>query len=77
MHGKNLNGSGIGTFTLYAYRILKEDTKTYIQDCEDDGEIHAGSRLLHLLQVVMETSGFFNLCIRLFCLLSNLLFADT
>lgn len=39
------------THNIYAYRIFKEDTKTFIQDCEDDGETHAGGRVLHLLQV--------------------------
>ncbi|XP_046382427.1 protein IMPACT-A-like isoform X2 [Ischnura elegans] len=45
------------THNIYAYRILKEDTKTYIQDCEDDGETHAGGRLLHLLQVGSRKCG--------------------
>jgi hypothetical protein len=39
------------THNMYAYRICKEDTKCIIQDCNDDGEARAGSRLLHLLQV--------------------------
>lgn len=39
------------THNMYAYRILKQDSKTWLQDCDDDGETHAGSRLLHLLQV--------------------------
>lgn len=40
------------THNIYAYRIYKEDTKTFIQDCEDDGENQAGGRLLHLLQIL-------------------------
>ncbi|ODM86665.1 Protein IMPACT [Orchesella cincta] len=40
------------THNMYAYRILKEDSKTWLQDCDDDGETHAGSRLLHLLQIL-------------------------
>lgn len=40
------------THNMYAYRILKQDTKCFIQDCSDDGETHAGSRLLHLLQIL-------------------------
>ncbi|KAJ9592784.1 hypothetical protein L9F63_015562, partial [Diploptera punctata] len=38
------------THNISAYRIYKEDTKTYLQDCDDDGETQAGGRLLHLLQ---------------------------
>jgi putative IMPACT (imprinted ancient) family translation regulator len=40
------------THNMYAYRIWKEDTKCFIQDCNDDGETRGGSRLLHLLQVL-------------------------
>ncbi|KAK7873947.1 hypothetical protein R5R35_012957 [Gryllus longicercus] len=40
------------THNIYAYRIFKPDTKSYIQDCEDDGETQAGGRLLHLLQIL-------------------------
>lgn len=36
---------------MYAYRIYRDDIKSFIQDCEDDGESQAGGRLLHLLQV--------------------------
>lgn len=36
---------------IYAYRIFREDRKTFLQDCDDDGEHGAGGRLLHLLQV--------------------------
>lgn len=38
---------------MYAYRIYNEETKMMLQDCEDDGETHAGGRLLHLLQVTI------------------------
>lgn len=41
------------THNIYAYRIYREDTKSFCQDCDDDGETQAGSRLLHLLQVNM------------------------
>lgn len=43
------------THNIYACRIAKEETsghQSFYQACEDDGEIHAGSRLLHLLQIV-------------------------
>ena len=39
------------THNLYAYRIYNEETKMWLQDCEDDGEDHAGGRVMHLLQV--------------------------
>ncbi|XP_023218130.1 protein IMPACT-like isoform X2 [Centruroides sculpturatus] len=39
------------THNIYAYRIQNTEN-TLIQDCEDDGETHAGSRLLHLLQIL-------------------------
>ncbi len=37
---------------MFAYRITKQDSEVVIQDCDDDGENHAGSRLLHLLQIL-------------------------
>lgn len=40
------------THNMYAYRISNETKGTSIQDCDDDGEDHAGSRLLHLLQIL-------------------------
>jgi putative IMPACT (imprinted ancient) family translation regulator len=40
------------THNIYAYRIYNEQTKMWIQDCDDDGETHAGGRLMHLLQVL-------------------------
>jgi hypothetical protein len=45
------------THNIYACRIAKEETsghQSFYQACEDDGEIHAGSRLLHLLQVYLR-----------------------
>lgn len=39
------------THNMYAYRIYREDSKSFSQDCEDDGEAQAGGRMLHLLQV--------------------------
>lgn len=38
------------THNIYAYRI-KGQKNSKIQDCDDDGETHAGGRLLHLLEV--------------------------
>ncbi|PSN34372.1 Protein IMPACT [Blattella germanica] len=40
------------THNISAYRIYKEDTKCFLQDCDDDGETQAGGRLLHLLQIL-------------------------
>lgn len=37
---------------VMAYRIYNEENNAYIQDCDDDGENAAGSRLLHLLQII-------------------------
>lgn len=42
------------THNIYSYRIFNEQTKMWIQDCDDDGETHAGGRLMHLLQVRMK-----------------------
>lgn len=36
---------------MWAFRIRVPDKGTFLQDCDDDGEAAAGSRLLHLLQV--------------------------
>ncbi|KAJ3663825.1 hypothetical protein Zmor_008047 [Zophobas morio] len=38
------------THNIVAYRILTPKG-TVLQDCDDDGESHAGSRVLHLLQI--------------------------
>ncbi|XP_068624089.1 protein IMPACT-B-like [Battus philenor] len=42
------------THNMYAYRIERKTEKgtTMIQDCDDDGETHAGGRMLHLLQIL-------------------------
>lgn len=40
------------THNMYAYCILKGKSQINIHDCDDDGETHAGSRLLHLLRIL-------------------------
>ncbi|KAI4470192.1 impact-related [Holotrichia oblita] len=45
------------THNISAYRI-KTDTGSILQDCDDDGENHAGGRLLHLLQILNVTNVF-------------------
>ncbi|XP_045192751.2 protein IMPACT-like [Mercenaria mercenaria] len=41
------------THNIYAYRICRKDAHSVLlQGCEDDGETHAGSRMLHLLQIL-------------------------
>ncbi|XP_038218213.1 protein IMPACT-like isoform X1 [Zerene cesonia] len=42
------------THNMYAYRIERQTSKgtTILQDCDDDGETHAGGRMLHLLQIL-------------------------
>lgn len=41
------------THNIYAYRITSEDKPdVFYQGCEDDGETQAGSRMLHLMQIV-------------------------
>ena len=39
------------THNIVAYRIHDTARQVLVQDCDDDGESAAGSRLLHLLQV--------------------------
>jgi hypothetical protein len=39
------------THNMWAYRVPVRERGTFLQDCDDDGESAAGSRLLHLLQV--------------------------
>lgn len=39
------------THNMSAYRIRVPDKDAFLQDCDDDGEAAAGSRLLRLLQV--------------------------
>lgn len=41
------------THNIFAFRICRKDTHTLVQHgCEDDGETHAGSRMLHLLSIL-------------------------
>ncbi|KAK8395543.1 hypothetical protein O3P69_005569 [Scylla paramamosain] len=40
------------THNMYAYRFLPDGSTHITQDCEDDGEDHAGGRMLHLLQIL-------------------------
>lgn len=42
------------THNMYAYRIERKTSKgtSMLQDCDDDGETHAGGRMLHLLQIL-------------------------
>ena len=40
------------THNIYAFRIFCSDKKTWLSDCEDDGEDAAGGRLLHLLEIL-------------------------
>merc|ERR1712062_923449 len=39
------------THNMYAFRFFK-DGKVFLQDCDDDRETHAGSRMLHLLEIL-------------------------
>lgn len=45
------------THNIVAYRIHDTDRHVFVQDCDDDGESAAGSRLLHLLQVHIDKQG--------------------
>lgn len=40
------------THNIYAFRFVPEGSTCINQDCEDDGETHAGGRMLHLLQIL-------------------------
>ena len=40
------------THNMFAYRIEGEKSSSLLQDCDDDGEDAAGSRMLHLLQLL-------------------------
>lgn len=44
------------THNIVAYRIITPPNDLLLQDCDDDGETHAGSRLLHLLQILDVTN---------------------
>ncbi|GAB1603193.1 protein IMPACT-like isoform X1 [Argonauta hians] len=37
---------------ILAYRLASSTNNTVIQGCDDDGEVFAGSRILHLLQII-------------------------
>ena len=43
------------THNIYAYRIFLPERKTWLSDCDDDGEDAAGGRLLHLLEILDVT----------------------
>lgn len=47
------------THNMYAYRIERKTDKgtTILQDCVDDGEAHAGGRMLHLLQILDQKNS--------------------
>ena len=51
----------------FILRIIDEDNGILIQDCDDDGEKAAGSRLLHLLEV--GVSWLFSLITNVYCAL--------
>ncbi|GAQ86006.1 hypothetical protein KFL_002650020 [Klebsormidium nitens] len=40
------------THNIMAFRIHQDQSSSFLQDCDDDGEAAAGGRLLHLLQIV-------------------------
>lgn len=41
------------THNIFAYRICRQNGHSILlQGCDDDGETHAGSRMLHLLQIL-------------------------
>jgi len=42
------------THNIQAYRIYREQSKTFDEHYEDDGEKQAGGRLLHLMQVSLQ-----------------------
>lgn len=47
------------THNMYAYRIERKTDKglSILQDCDDDGETHAGGRMLHLLQILDQKNA--------------------
>nr|CAD7393074.1 unnamed protein product [Timema cristinae] len=47
------------THNIYAYRILKEDTKSFIHDSEDDGETQAGARILNVQNVLVVVTRWY------------------
>ena len=48
------------THNIMAYRIWSEQRQLFDQDCDDDGESAAGSRLLHLLKIMNVGFPFIN-----------------
>ena len=49
------------THNIRAFRLFCTEKQAVIQDCDDDGETHAGGRLLHLLQVLSMHVVFSNI----------------
>ncbi|CAG9122232.1 unnamed protein product [Plutella xylostella] len=47
------------THNMYAYRIERQTERgvSMLQDCDDDGETHAGGRMLHLLQILDQRNA--------------------
>lgn len=47
------------THNMLAYRIERQTAKgtSVLQDCDDDGETHAGGRMLHLLQILDQKNA--------------------
>ena len=60
------------THNMCAYRIRGSAGGSFVQDCDDDGETHAGGRMLHLLEVsgvsLLEVSGVSGRAVRLWAL---------
>ena len=52
---------------MYAYRFQPKDSKVIHQDCEDDGEDHAGGRMLHLLQVSLNINKLISISLNFLC----------
>ena len=44
------------THNIFAFRIFLPEKKTWLSDCDDDGEDAAGGRLLHLLEILDVTN---------------------
>ena len=49
---KNNKKIATATHNIVAYRLSGGPHGSCVQDCDDDGETHAGGRLLHLLQIL-------------------------
>ena len=48
----------MATHNIMAYRIFDENRKVLIHDCDNDGEMTAGSQLLRMLEVRTYVSMF-------------------